>query len=335
MRGWVWFAVIGLAACSAAGDDDSLLADAAAPIDAGAPDAGRPDAQPPDLAHQQFVMNEIIIPTSATQAQQLALDLDGDPQGRPDNALGLVLSVLASQGGTDLQERTDDAIAAGEIIHLLDVDAVAPEVRVFLGIDGDVPPDPSDNFAGDEEMAVDPTAPLHPPMTATLSGGDLTAGPGAVTIALALGATGTVRLPLVGARITAVVESGAISQGRLGGAISPEDLDAIVLPAIIETMQAQIAADCMGTPPACCDEGTEGETLVDLFDDCSVGSTTCDCAVSADELRDNDLISSLFAPDVDLFDAKGDFNPRVDGIKDSLSLGIGFAAVGVRFDLPD
>ena len=66
-----------------------------------------------------------------------------------------------------------------------------------------------------------------------------------------------------------------------------------------------------------------------------------DCAVTLEELGNNSLISSLLAPDVDLFDCSGGewptgccFDPRVDGVKDSLSVGLGFTGVGATFTLP-
>ena len=52
------------------------------------------------------------------------------------------------------------------------------------------------------------------------------------------------------------------------------------------------------------------------------------------KLRENDLISSLLAPDVDLLDADGKFNPRTDMVNDALSLGIGFTGVGGSFTAP-
>ena len=52
------------------------------------------------------------------------------------------------------------------------------------------------------------------------------------------------------------------------------------------------------------------------------------------EFADDPLIGSLLSPDLDLFDGMGNFNPRVDGIRDSLSLGVGFTGVGATFPWP-
>ncbi len=85
---------------------------------------GVPDADPfiPPLPHVQFVLDSFALPTTPTQAQQFGLDLDGDPQGRPDNALGQILSTLASQGAdVGLGESSETAILRGRILVLIDL----------------------------------------------------------------------------------------------------------------------------------------------------------------------------------------------------------------------
>jgi hypothetical protein len=39
----------------------------------------------------------------------------------------------------------------------------------------------------------------------------------------------------------------------------------------------------------------------------------------------------MFSPDLDLFDGSGQFAPNEDGVKDSLSFGAGFTAIGASF----
>ncbi len=45
-------------------------------------------------------------------------------------------------------------------------------------------------------------------------------------------------------------------------------------------------------------------------------------------------MGSLLSPDVDRLDETGAFKPRRDGIKDSLSIGLGFTAVPASFSAP-
>jgi hypothetical protein len=67
------------------------------------------------------------------------------------------------------------------------------------------------------------------------------------------------------------------------------------------------------------------KTILDLFDDNKDGDIT------TAEIEMDPLIMALLAPDVDLLDATGKFNPRSDGEKDSLSLGLGFTCGAATF----
>lgn len=63
-----------------------------------------------------------------------------------------------------------------------------------------------------------------------------------------------------------------------------------------------------------------------LFDDDQ------DAVVTADELKNDPLISALLLPDLDLFDAVG--QPGADGVKDSLSIGVGITCVAATYAWP-
>ena len=296
----------------------------------------------------QYVADTVTMPQSASSAQQLGLDLDFDPQGRPDNALGQILSTLASQGDLNLQEQVDTAIATGDIILLMNLKAsgtgTATDAGAWVYLGANPTPaactDENDMVCGNHldgsasfEIASD--SPMNAILAGDIIGGEFKGGPGKVTLQLSFGEGEPVTVRLVGAQMEATVSDTGIVMGKLGGAVTEDELQNSVLPSIATVLSTNIADDCTGTPETtCCTEGSTGETLVDLFDDCSAGSTSCDCDIDVDELRNNDLISSLLAPDVDLLDADGDFNPRTDETKDSLSLGIGFTATTASFPAP-
>jgi hypothetical protein len=77
-----------------------------------------------------------------------------------------------------------------------------------------------------------------------------------------------------------------------------------------------------------CTAGSAGEFILNLFD------TDDDCSVSVEELQNSDLVASILNPDLDLLDEAGNYNPGVDGIADSLSLGLGFSATTAVFTPP-
>jgi hypothetical protein len=86
-------------------------------------------------------------------------------------------------------------------------------------------------------------------------------------------------------------------------------------------MNAAIARDpgC----PAACEDGTSAALIVDVFD------TNLDGMVTEEEVRGSSIIQTLLAPDLDLLDAAGAFEP--DGLEESISLGVGFDCVPASF----
>ena len=305
-----------------------------------------------------YVVDRLLLPTTATEASAYGLNLDGDEQNRPDNALGQILSTLASQSSdVSLQDSIDTQIDTGGIILLNRFRATALTTAtgvgswIYLGETATPTPcvDINDtvcrqHLSGSASFTLDAASPNDAKVVGQIVGTRYTGGPGTVTIQIALteGSDQELTLNLYGARMDVTVAETTLgtsgSPGKLGGAIKEEDLQNDVLPALHGILEDNINEDCTGTttgaPPCGCTDGGTGQTLLDLFDeepDRAGTEPDGDCVVTLDELKNNSLISSLLAPDVDLFDADGNFNPRDDGVKDSLSLGIAFTSVGATF----
>jgi hypothetical protein len=125
--------------------------------------------------------------------------------------------------------------------------------------------------------------------------------------------------------------------GIIAGAMTRATMEAVLAPFIHLGLVAAIERDCTdtadGMPPCGCEPGSFGANLIEYFDvlpDDPLTTLDGDCTLTLDEVLDNPLTSLLAAPDLDLFDADGALNPRTDGVKDSMSLGIGFTAVPAR-----
>jgi hypothetical protein len=301
---------IGLFGCADNGEDDDVIA-----VD-------------PTGVHHQYVIDSITLPSTVSEAIDFGLDLDGDAEGRPDNALGQIFSALSGAGIVDANEKTTEALATGKMLHLIDVqttsmtDAMGVGALVFLGDDLDDNPD--DNFTGSEQIDVR-LAGATRTMVGMIGSGELIAGPGQMPAELVLpGVPEPFAVQLEGARIYVSI-TGDRLQGTLAGAIREEDIDTAILPVILEGVAVSIERDCVGTV---CEDNTNGDVFLELFDGNQDGDVTLE------ELRSSSLINALFRPDVDLFDQNGRFSPRTKGIEDSLSIGFGFTAVPARFDLP-
>jgi hypothetical protein len=285
-----------------------------------------------------YVISELKVPTSANEATQLGLDIDGN--GQPDNALGGLLAALAGQADLDLNGTVNEQVSSGGIILLANMvatdlsAATGAGLHVYLGDSETAMPTPCTDEADPETCGqhlqgtgmFDVKMDYGAKVVGTIVGGNFTGGPGNITIELALGDAASVPINLIGARASAGVTASGLTSGKLGGALRNEDIHGELIPAVADLIASLLVTSECGAEPPCCPEDSTGEQILTFFDD------NDDCGVTAEELEANSLISSTIGnPDLDLFDENDEFNPRQDGVKDSLSLGIGFTAVAGEF----
>jgi hypothetical protein len=324
--------VVAVAMCAACGPGRR----AAGPAAAGAP---RPDAEPklPIGEHQKYVVDSATLPVTEDDAQALGLDLDGD--GDVDNKLAVVTQLLAS-GGADVNFNLAQQIAFGDVMHLADlqatslVDATASAIYVWMGANPSPTPclGPGDtvcgrHLTGTAHFDVANTDPVAAMTFGRVSGGHYSGDRGKLTLEIPIIATAApLTLEIIEARIEVDVAPGALTNGRIAGAITAEFIHDHLLPQLQDAFAVEIVVDCTGVSPNCCFDDTNGKQLIDLFD--ADGS----CTVSLQELRDSSVLGSVLAPDVDLLDSEG--FPGQDQVLESLSLGLGFTAVPAFYDLP-
>ena len=314
-------------------------------------------------------------------AYGLDLDHDGMGRLDNSGGRCLAMDFVGDRSfGAFAQERMGPQVRQGDIILLADLQATSLETadgvgaQVLLGSSPSPSPcidamdevcgrhlDGSGGFLIDEQSAEDSlvTGSITDGQLMSDShqamGGDLPPASDSLVILLPLyGGAPAIAIEIHGARIEidTVTPSGLVG-GKLGGGIVADDFDARIVPALHAELAAHIANDCTGEPSGCpgsscrpcgCEDDLDlGRIMLDLFDE--YGATLDDdpdCAVTPEEFRSNSLLSSLVAPDLDLFDCRnasnppGDcvFAPGTDEIKDSLSFGMGFNAVKASFPLP-
>ena len=291
----------------------------------------------PEGTHYHYVSNTVLVPTSNTQAREYGLDLNGD--NTVDNQLGMVLSTLAGMG-FDIQATIDTSVAEGDIILLADfqtkdfTNTTAAGVQIFLGEN----PMPAACMTGEMYNEMTKTGCKHhldgtgsftisssSPTNAALGGksvnGTFTGGPGDLSLQIALGGTDPIKLDLIGARAKgSMITDSAIGGMIFAGAVTKDDIDNKVIPAIQAQLGPLIARDCtmLGNPTGGCGCAADstGKTILGLFD-----TMPKDCMVSVDEIKNNSLIVSLLAPDVE-----------ING-KMALSLGIKATATKATFEV--
>lgn len=292
----------------------------------------------PEGMHYHYVSNKVYVPTTNTQSREYGLDLNAD--GTPDNQLGMVLSTLSGMG-FDIQGTIDTAVAEGDIILLVDfqtkdfTNTTAAGIQVYLGdMENPAACNTGESYdiatktgcghhlTGTASFSIAANSPTNAALGGKIVNGTFTGGPGDLTLQIALGGTMAIELDLIGARAKgtgiAADKIGTATSGGvvIGGAVTKEDIDMKVIPAVQAQLLPIITRDCtMPTaPPGCgCLADSTGKTIIGLFD------TSHDCTVSVEEIKNNSLIMSLLSPDV-----------TING-KMALSLGIKATAVGGMF----
>lgn len=272
-----------------------------------------------------WIVDSVRLPMTSAEITQQSLNVDCDPEGRPDNNLAILLSSI--YGGletSDFNQETGAMITDGRLLHLVSLQATSPEDSTGAGFTLshaiDLDGDPSDNFDGDEPFAIDGDR-GQGTTAGFIRDGRLRAQGAQLPVGVTLPSLDeVVVLPLVGARVEAVLTGDRI-EGRIAGAIPEEAVDRVLIPIIHTALLRAIERDC---PEAVCESGSFGEILLEVFDEDRDG------AMELDEFRNHDLVQALLESDVDLHDENGDLDPRSDGVDDGLSLGVTFTAVPAR-----
>ena len=317
MRGILLFGAL-LAACGGSGGSSTDAAIDAPPdiaIDAAI------DAPPNPPGVHRWVIDRQRIPANNLQARDFGLDLNGDLV--VDNQLGMVLATLASQG-FDIQASTDAAVSKGQILMLGEANVAVLTGATFTMYTGANPqPAPCNgpgdtvcrrHLAGTGTFDVAASSAHDTPLTGAMVGTTLTTGPGHLQVAVVFAGGAPITLDLIGARVKLeMVADATLAQSVIAGGVSQTQLDTKVYPALQLNFSAIVAADCpTTTPPDCgCPAASTGRTILNLFD-----TTPKNCLITIDEIRNNSLIQSLFAPDMTL--------------EGQPALSFGFAATAVK-----
>ena len=292
--------------------------------------------------HTQLVASQILLPASRTD---YAVDLNGD--GRVDNQYGSIVAALTAQG-IMLQQSVDAQVMNGQIILLFDEEYTSASDDPCAGAtvehgQAQVAPD----FSGTGSFTGDHT---NPPgdFAGTITSGTFLStpvptaqAPYSVTVYLPLLSfspdTPATPVPLTGAQLELNPMTG---RGQLNGAIKKSDIDTKVIPSIATLLDQSVQMN---------PTSSSSQQTLQIFDTGGAADPTGKCGsacqnpdgscatrgdghISTCEVGTNSIIENVLAPDVDLFDANGNWapNPANTG-KDSLSVGFAVTVVSARF----
>jgi hypothetical protein len=290
--------------------------------------------------HLKLVASRINLPK---QRSDFAVDLNGD--GKADNQYGNIIGALASQN-LNPQTTVDQEVASGKVLLLTDLRSNDPAFASDTcagAVLTNALPQATPNFTGSGTFTVDPSV-MAGNFAGTIQATFSSIRPATATTPVTM----EVYLPLFSLvqgtpstkiKLTAVWFSLALDlkQGWVAGVIRKADLDtatansAVLLdqqvqanPTSSTNMQILQIFDTGGEPAPSC-----GQTCVNPDGTCAVSG---DGHISVCEVTTNSIVRNVLAPDLDMFDAAGNYHPNpANTDKDSLSVGFGFQAVGANF----
>jgi len=329
---WCSLFVVAAGACGGGSEMpfDADVPDAVVP-DAVALDANAPDASVPDSATSywgQYVVDSIAVPTDPATTDGLGFDLDGD--GDVDNQLGQVAAALvaAAGGNMNAQPAVSSAVDRGGILWLLRGYGCGPAtcLATYAGANAMPAPCASPDDAtcrhhldGAGQFDVDDRVAIDAAVSGTLADNVFDGGPGRAVIPYAFPGGEPFWLELVGARIHATAVGASVGESHVGGEIPQATIDSVMVPNFHLAFASALAGDCSLVSGDCrCADDSMGETARALFT-----NETADCVLTLDETRGSPIVAALFRPDIDTDD---------DGIRDALSVGVGFTAVAATFE---
>jgi hypothetical protein len=294
----------------------------------GGGDGGGVDQDAWTYPEHQFVVDDVELPLTATDARAVGFDLDGD--GVIDNRLGEMLTALqGAMGASSPQDSMDLALREGLMITLLSVYAqdvvTSPKANAwtFLGQPQTLTDGPQPGGA----FTLDPAGPADAYFGGRVKNGvGMLGGPDAAfMLRTPFTDYGTLDLPLksVNMEFDFSADGLALENGKLAGAVTETDLQNEVLPQLAELLDTVLERNCTerggtgGAGECGCVPGSGTDTIRNLFD------SNSDCYVTLDEVAGNSLLATLLAGDVVLPDGSP-----------AISLAVGFHAVNATFTHP-
>ena len=268
-----------------------------------------------------YVVNAITLPMSYSD---FAVDLDSD--GASENQFGNIVKTLLSQK-IDAQASENSSITKGEGLTLFSFrngdpsfanDSGASAVS-YLGQNVAMP-----DFGGHGMFAVDTTVPSGS-LSGPLAGGMFVstdpytlAMPPTVWVRIGLSPGVAVNMPCQGARVRFAPTKAGLTMGQLNGGFKKTDIDNILVPGLQQVLD-------MTAHNMPCD--TNCMNVLNTFD-----TNPTDGMIELNEVQNNVLVINILKPDVQLFDASGNWKPTSPAtMKDSISFGVGFTAVPAVF----
>jgi hypothetical protein len=335
---------LGVEMCNGIDDDcNGIVDDNAVCPGGGACVNGKCQCTTPTGVNQlKLVAQQITLPQ---QRSDFAVDLNGD--GKVDNQYGNIIGALSAQN-LDVQGSVDMQVASGQVLLLVDLrssDVTFASDSCAGAVVTNAQMKANPDFSGNGSFTIDTTVMAGnfagPISNSTfLSTAPATATtPVSLEVYLPLFSFGGTTMPTTLKITAAQLKLQGGQRGQINGVIKKQDLDAAEVE-VAATLNAQVQANPTSSTAMqllqIFDFGGSADPTGKCGQTCQNPDGSCakanDGVISTCEVTTNPIIRNVLAPDVDMFDAQGNYAPNpANTSKDSLSIGFGFTAVGAKF----
>ncbi len=292
-----------------------------------------PDARLNEGDVYEYILSEIIVPTTVEQSQEIGVDLNYD--GKIDNGLSRLFIMFPTDTGDSLNNDVHEAMVNGDYIVLSRMyvsswpSDEASAVQVFQG--SSTYDATEDNFTGEGTTHAHPNAERTKYLKGELQDGMLETCPGTIRFPFYLESV-IMNLRLEKARF---VSTGPLTEYgweevMIGGGLNRQTIDNNILPTMLVTLNRRALANPTSTlgnfvftmMDAKCNTDIPGcEHVVNGEGECSPWSgDPNDPPLTITELKCNTFLQELLKPDID---------SNGDGEKDLLSMGFKVKAIRI------
>ncbi|MFH2010464.1 MAG: hypothetical protein ABI333_27945 [bacterium] len=278
-----------------------------------------PDCDPAILTTQQphdFLVSAMVWPSSASQAAEYGLDLDGDEDA--DNKGGQIVSLFEGNGAF-INDYIAHRIARGEILLVVRIyaDDLADDDEVLVQVQPAEMTDATPIFDGNDEVALSTEAPVNRFTCGSIRNGTLETWPAAEVQPLPspMGvAEGGGLLDFHRMRVAGAVPSGEPSTLIVAGGLTTDTVRQELLPEIAIILNRELAANPNSQFSQATRQLLDGQCVqledVEGCEDVVSGQGECIAGedppfLSGTEVKCNSLMYSVTTPDIDA-DGDGD-----------------------------
>jgi hypothetical protein len=266
-----------------------------------------------------YVISEVYIPGSLTEAQANGIGMDLDDNGSIDNKLAALMKLLLDESDEfEINSIIADQIRDGGVILLnrLKIDDFTGDGEIMgTFVEGEMVGSATENlYSGDGHFTMDATSEYKTSLCGRIYGAGVMELSGSVVLNLPLTLGTVITLTVEHAQVKGQVTDAGWTDVILAGGVQLDEVIDKILPSFVDNVNDEISSNRAGS-----------QFIIDTFDNnCSTEIEGCannvecvsDEIITETELKCNSIVNTVLTPDVTI---EGEdfisFGVRIQGVK--------------------